>query len=343
MCYLPQFPGFMVWYCLFTLLLLRDLDSIQLLWTLLDLELEMMGELGPRPFEEAVLSVDRRRGSASPGETGADDLDYRLPETMVSMVLFRCPGIIDAHFVNRSSWTSEHWLPNRSSRWFDQGPNGWYNLIILGNWQGRISSHDHSVNRLWILRCDSTRCHWQDLLELKKPRHNMGRRRNWPNPSSWLYLYLSSYAWKAHASASRTWRAELSAAAWTISNSSAVLDHLLESESLHLFLWWHFEGQSSQHPPNSARHPLLDSEIYASALSPPGHYRAQRFHKPQANPSAVVFGPLSRFQRYHHNSHFQFCGCCCGSTMGLAAATCFTIQIIKNFKYIFCKQFKSYF
>ena len=61
----------------------------------------MMGELGP--FEEAVLSVDRRQGSASPGGTEADDLDYLLPETMVSMVLFRGPRITDAHSENRFS------------------------------------------------------------------------------------------------------------------------------------------------------------------------------------------------------------------------------------------------
>jgi hypothetical protein len=81
--------------------LLRDLGSIQLISPLFGLVLQMMEELGP--FEEAVLSVDRRQGSANPGGTGADDLDYLLLKTMVSMVLFRCLRITDAHSVYRFS------------------------------------------------------------------------------------------------------------------------------------------------------------------------------------------------------------------------------------------------
>lgn len=182
------------------------------------------------------------------------------------------------------------------------------------------------MNKLWSLRCGSKRCHWQDLQGLKKPRRNMGRRRNWPNPSDLCDLCWCSSAMEVRASVSQIWRAEPSAAAIrTISNNSATPYPLLESESSLLFPWWHSKEQSFQYLLNSARHPLVDSEIYVSALSPPNHYTAQKFHKPQANPHAVGYDPWSRFQRCHRKLHYRFCGC----TMELVAATCFNLSQFK--------------
>ena len=66
---------------------------------LFDLELVMPEELCP--FGKVMLFVGRRQGSASLGGTEVDDLDYLLPKTMVSMALFHCLRITDAHSANK--------------------------------------------------------------------------------------------------------------------------------------------------------------------------------------------------------------------------------------------------
>ena len=83
----------------FMVLVLSDLSLFQLFSSLFDLEPEMMEQLCP--FGEVMPTASRKQGSTSPGGTSANDLDYLLPRTEVSMDLFRCLRITDPHSANK--------------------------------------------------------------------------------------------------------------------------------------------------------------------------------------------------------------------------------------------------